>query len=94
MKKIEFGHSNDNNPKGAWEGICISPDLPLLSADYYGAIELGDKSYIAAKVVDDEHNRYQELLDNFIVREALVDLYRDGSGFLILDQKNQKNVNK
>ena len=87
MIKIEFGYSNDKNPKGSWEGIHISPDLLLLSADYYGAIELGDKTYIVAKVVEDEHNRYPELLDNFIVREALVDLYRDGSGILFLDQK-------
>lgn len=87
MIKIEFGHSNDINPNGSWEGIHISEDLPLTSADYYGSIQLGEKSYIVAKVVEDEYNRYPELLNNFIVREALVDLYKDGSGILFLDQE-------
>ncbi len=85
--KIEFGHSNDKNPSGSWGGIHISPELPLLSAEYYGAIGLEGKSYIVAKVVEDEYKRYPELLNNFIVREALVDLYRDGSGVLFLDQQ-------
>ena len=94
MIKIEFGHANEINPKGAWEGIHISPDLPLLSADYYGAMQLGEDSYIVAKVVDDDGNRYPELLNNFIVRRALADMYVDGSGWLFLDQEKSHECNQ
>lgn len=87
MRKIEFGYSNDSNPKGSWEGIGIKPGLLLPDADYYGAIKYEDNSYIVAKVVKDEYNRFPELLGKFIVRPAVADLYADGSGILYLDQE-------
>lgn len=86
MKKIEFGYSNDLNPNGSYEGIGIKPGLLLCDADYYGAIEYEGNNYIIAKVVSDEYKRYPQLLDNFIVRKALCDLYPDGSCILMLDQ--------
>lgn len=87
MKKIEFGFSNDYDPKGSWEGIGIKPGLLLTDAEYYGAIKYEDNSYIVAKVVEDEYGRFPHLLGNFIVRPAIADMYVDGSGTIFLDQE-------
>ena len=87
MKKIEFGHSNDFNPKGSWEGIGIKPGLMLTEAEYYGTIKYEENSYIVARVTKDEYARFPHLLGNFIVRPAIADLYADGSGNIFLDQE-------
>lgn len=87
MKKIEFGFSNDGNPTGSWEGIGIKEGLLLTDADYYGTIEYEGNNYIVTKVVDDQYNRYPQLLGKFIVRQALCDLYADGSANLMLNQE-------
>lgn len=86
-KKIEFGFANEMNPSGSWEGIGIKQDLMLTDAEYYGSIQYGDESLIIAKVLEDKYGRYPELVNKFIVREALVDLYKDGSGVLFLNQE-------
>ncbi len=83
MKKIEFGH---NEAAGSsWEGIGIKKGTMLVDADYYGAISFNGNSYIVAKVVDDEYNRFPGLFNKFIVRQALCDLYADGSAVLLLN---------
>lgn len=87
MKKIEFGYANEMDPKGSWEGIGIKQGVLLTEADYYGAIEYEGNSYIVAKVVEDKYGRFPELVDNFIVRGAVMDMYADGSGTLFLDQE-------
>lgn len=86
MKKIEFGYSNDIDPKGSHEGMGIKPTLLLTEADYYGAIEYEGNFYIVAKVVEDKYDKYPNLLGKFIVRDALADMYPDGSGILFLNQ--------
>ncbi len=87
MKKIEFGHSNEFDSKGGFDGIGIKPGLLLTEADYYGSVEFEGNYYIVAKVVKDDYNRYPQLLDNFIVRQVLCDLYADGSANLMLNQE-------
>lgn len=87
MKQIEFGYSNDVDPKGSHEGMGIKPGLFLTEADYYGAVEYDGNSYIVAKVVEDKYNRYPELVGKFIVRDAIADMYVDGSGSLFLNQE-------
>ena len=87
MKKIEFGYANEQNPKGSWQGTGIKPGLLLTEADYYGAIKYEDNSYIVAKVVKDEYGHYPDLVDKFIVRPAIADMYVDGSGIIFLDQE-------
>lgn len=87
MKKIEFGYANEKEPKGSWEGIGIKQGMLLTEADLYGFVKVGNNSYVVAKVTKDEYNRYQELLDKFLVRPALADLYPDGSGIIFLDQE-------
>lgn len=86
MKKIEFGYSNDIDPKGSHEGMGIKPGLFLTEADYYGSIEFEGNYYIVAKVIEDQYNRYPQLLNQFIVRQALCDLYADGSAVIMLNQ--------
>lgn len=87
MQKIEFGFANEQNPKGTWEGIGIKQGLLLTEADFYGTVKVESNSYVIAKVTKDEYNHYPELLDKFLVRPALADLYPDGSGIIFLDQE-------
>lgn len=87
MKQIGFGYSNDVDPKGSYEGIGIKPGLLLTEADYYGSIKFEDNYYIVAKVTKDEYNKYPQLLNKFIVRQALCDLYADGSAVMMLNQE-------
>lgn len=90
MKKIEFGYSNDANPTGSHEGIGIKPGLFLWVADYYGSVEFEGDYYVVAKVVDGKSNNCPKLLDNFIVRQALCDLFADGSTILMLNQEESE----
>lgn len=90
MKKIEFGFANDREATGQWQGIGIKEGLLLTDDEYYGAINYGRDSFIVAKVVKDEYGRYPELVDNFIVRPAIADIYPDGSGILYLDQEQSR----
>lgn len=94
MKKIEFGYSNDLEPSGSWEGIGIKQGVLLIDAAYYGAIEFNGDSFVVAKVEKDEYGRYPELVDNFIVRNAIADMYADGSGSLLLDQEKSMEATK
>lgn len=87
VKKIEFGFANDDEPKGSWQGIGIRDGLLLTDAIYYGAISFRDNNYIVAKVDKDEYGRFPSLVDKFIVRDALVDVYADGSNILFLNQE-------
>ncbi len=80
MKKIEFGFANDQVPKGSWEGIGIREGLMITDGDYLGSIEYEGNHYIVCNVeVPDIGNR-------LIVRQALCDLYADGSNQLYLNQ--------
>ena len=92
MKKIEFGFANEQNPRGSWEGIGIKPGLLLNEADYYGVVNVNRDSYIVAKVTKDDNNRYPQLLDKFIVRQAIADIYPDGSGIIFLDQEQSNTA--
>lgn len=85
MKKIEFNYSNDLNPThGNWG---IKQGLLLTEADYYGTLEYDGNDYIVAKVVDDPYNSYPQILNKFIVRQALCDLYPNGAAQLLLNQE-------
>ena len=87
MKKIEFGFANDVDPKGSWQGIGIRDGLLLTDAIYYGSFSFDGNNYIVAKVDKDEYGRFPNLLNKFIVRDALVDVYADGSNTLFLNQE-------
>lgn len=87
MKKIEFGYSNDDNPKGSWEGIGICNGEMLLDGSYYGVIGINGDNYIVSKITDLEMNsNVPQYSNNFVVRKAMCDVYKDGSAVLYLDQ--------
>ena len=94
MTKIKFGFANEMNPNSSWQGIGIKDDLMLLEADYYGEIGYLDEDYIVAKVVEDEYNRFPELLDKFIIRPAVRRTYDDGSGVLLLNQEENEDIKR
>lgn len=92
MKKIEFGFTNEIEPKGSWQGIGIKDRLMLTDAIYYGAISYDGNNFIVAKIDKDEYGRFPHLVDKFIVRDALVDVYADGSNILFLNQQESHNA--
>ena len=92
MKKIKFGFANDVEPKGSWQGIGIREGLLLPDAIYYGSFSYNGNNYIVAKVDKDEYGRFPNLLNKFIVRDALVDVYADGSNTLFLNQEVSHNA--
>ena len=92
MKKIEFGFSNDAVPTGQWEGIGIAPGLILTDAEYYGSFSIDGYNFIVAKPTSDEYGNYPDMVGKFIVREALVDLYADGSSNVFLNQDVSSGV--
>ena len=87
MIKIQFGFANEMNPNGSWHGIGIKDGLMLLEADYYGAISYLHEDYVVAKVVEDEYNRFPELLDKFIIIPAIRRTNNDWSVILLLNQE-------
>ena len=87
MKKIEYGFANDLIPKGSWEGIGINPTLHLTDGEYIGSVSIGKNNYIVSRIVEDKYGRYPQLLNNFLVSDAIYDVYSDGSGILYLDQE-------
>lgn len=92
MKRIEFGFANEDNPKGSWQGIGIEEGLMLTDAAYYGSIGYNGDNFIVAKVDKDEYGRYPSLLNKFIVRDAIVDVYADGSNILFLNKEVSHNA--
>ena len=85
MKKIDFGYDNSIDPKGSHEGIGIVPGTFLLEGEYIGSMEYDGNFYIVARVLDYVNEKYKS--DSIIVRDAIVDLYVDGSGCMLLDQE-------
>ena len=80
MKNIEFGFANDQVPNGSWEGIGISEGLMITEGEYLGAIEYGGDNYIVCEV------EMPGNISRLIVRQALCDIYADGSVQLYLNQ--------
>ncbi len=93
MRSVHLGYSNEMMPTGSAEGLGIKPGLMLISADYYGAFNYEDNTYVVMKVISDEYNRFPHLLNKFIVRESIYDLYVDGSGNLYLNQEETDITN-
>lgn len=86
MKKINFGYNNMDNHSLYCEKPIIKEDVFLTEADYYGSIEFDGNYYIVAKVMSLKINNCPQLLGNFIVRQALCDVYANGDSVIILNQ--------
>lgn len=86
MKKISFGYNNLGIDSLYWEKPIIKEDVFLTEADYYGSIEFDGNYYIVAKVTSLKINNCPQLLGNFIVRQALCDVYANGDSVILLNQ--------
>lgn len=86
MKKIDFGYNNGNYPINMWEGCGIKNGIFLQEADYYGSVEIDGDYYVIAKVTNSQFNACPQLLNQFIVRQALCDVFADGSCIIRLNQ--------
>ena len=93
MKAIEFGYDNSIEPTGSYEGIGIRPGLMLCDAQYIGTIMYEGNHYMIAKAIKDTNGNYPELLGKFVVREALYDVYPDGSGVYMIEQEENETAN-
>ena len=78
MKKVEFGYSNNSESLENWQGYGLKEGSKITEANYFGAVKYENDSYVVAKTFYDE---------NFIIRPAIADLYKDGSGIILLDQE-------
>ena len=85
MKKIKFGFANESDPKGSFQGIGLKEGLLILDGEYIGAISCCGDTYVVAKI--HECLNHPEYVGKYIARKALYDMYKDGSGVLFLNQK-------
>lgn len=87
MKKVKFGRADSEYPMPGWEKLALSDQKKIFHAECYGFVEDNFNSYIVAKTYDDDESLSPELLGKFIVRPAIADMYKDGSGMIYLDQE-------
>lgn len=85
MKKIKFGYSLDDNPTGSWSGIGIEPGKPMTNGDYIGSFNHEGNDYVLARISDNNSSIFKHEIGKYIVRDALVDVYADGSNVMYLD---------
>lgn len=90
MKKIEFGFDDTYNPTGSWKGLGIVNGSFLTEATYIGSLRYKNNNFIIAKIEEDKSNRYANWVNKFIVRDAIVDIFADGSTILYLDQEQSE----
>lgn len=86
MSRIDFGYSNDNNAKGSFEGIGISPTDHIISAEFIDVIRLNERFYLISRVERAFKNE-EHKLGTIDVREVVADLYPDGSGVIFANQE-------
>jgi len=83
MKEVGFGFSNDIRPSGSFEGIGLGTTSGPVKGEHLGFIELDGTNYIIARTTMSFRD---EGIGKIVVREALADLYPDGSAILFLNQ--------
>lgn len=54
MKKIHFGYSNDDNPRGSHEGIGASLNKDIVDADFIDFVQFDDKVYLISRVFEEK----------------------------------------
>lgn len=86
MSKIDFGYFNDNNPKGMWEGIGISPTDNIIKAEFMDVIGLNGRFYLVSKV-DMAFKSVEYKVGTIDVWEIISDLYPNGSGVIFANQE-------
>lgn len=87
MKRIEFGREESNNPKGCFEKI--GTDDGILDAELIDFIGIDGNNYLVSKVMDC-FNKSSVNPGSVYVKEALVDIYADGSTVMFLNNGNKE----
>lgn len=87
MKKIDFGREESSNPTGGFEKI--GTDDGVLNAELIDFIGIDGNNYLVSKVTDC-FNKSSINPGGIYVKEALVDIYADGSTVMFLNNGNKE----
>lgn len=87
MRKIDFGREESNNPKGIFEKI--GTDDGVLQGELTEFINIEGSIYLISKIESTFKNSTYQIGD-YYVKEAIADLYADGSIALFLNSGNEE----
>lgn len=87
MRKIDFGREESNNPKGSFEKI--GTDDGVLQSELVEFINIDGSTYLISKI-DSTFKDSQYQIGDYYVKEAIIDLYADGSLTLFLNNGNEE----
>lgn len=87
MIKIDFGREESNNPKGMFEKI--GTDDGVLQGELTEFINIEGSIYLISKIESTFRNSNYQVGD-YYVKEAIADLYADGSITLFLNNGNEE----
>ena len=87
MKKIDFGREESNNPKGSFEKIGTNDGV--LQGELADFINIDGNTYLISKI-DSTFKDSQYQVGDYYVKEAIIDLYADGSLALFLNSGNEE----
>ena len=87
MKKIDFGREENNNPKGSFDKI--GTDDGVIQGKLADFINIEGSTYLISKIESTfKDSPYQ--IGDYYVKEAITDLYADGSLTLFLNNGNEE----
>lgn len=87
MKTVDFGREESNNPKGSFEKI--GTDEGIISGQLTDFINIEGNIYLISKINNTlQNSKYQ--VGDYYVKEAITDLYADGSTTLFLNNGNEE----
>lgn len=92
MQSVHFGRENSMNPTGSHESIGVGEGKEIIvRGDFIGIITIDRNNYLVTRttMAFDDNN-----VGKIAVRRAIVDLYRDSSGILYLDQLHTDDCKK
>lgn len=87
MKKIDFGREESDNPKGGFDKI--GTDDGVLQGQLADFINIDGSTYLISRIESTFRNSNQQVGD-YYVKEAITDLYADGSATLFLNSGNEE----
>lgn len=87
MKKIDFGREESENPTGCFEKI--GTDDGVVQGELTEFINIEGNTYLISKI-DTTFKDSQYQAGDYYVKEAITDLYADGSLTLFLNRGNEE----
>lgn len=87
MKKVHFGYENSNRPVGSFEGLGVSDEAKgPIQGNFIGILNYMDKDFLITKV-SLAYKTVENQVGKIDVRDAIADIYPDGSGVLYIDRQ-------